>query len=155
MSTIRVLLEIAAVLGLVHSIRLVVQSWAELPERIPIHFGFTGQPDNWGKKAWIWLYPVMCVGLYALLTHVSTRPETFNYPVPITPENKAKQYELALLLMSTLKAEMVWLLAYIELKTIRIAHEKENGLGAAFLPVFLVILLATTGLFIHLAYLAR
>jgi len=40
-SAIRILFEIVAFIGVLHSIRLARQYWPELPEKIPIHFGFT------------------------------------------------------------------------------------------------------------------
>lgn len=38
---------------------------------------------------------------------------------------------------------IVWLFAYIQWKTIQVALGQADGLGSAFLPVFLVILTAT------------
>ncbi len=38
---------------------------------------------------------------------------------------------------------IVWLFAYIQWKTIQVALGQADGLGSAFLPVFLVVLTAT------------
>jgi len=35
------------------------QRYGDLPSRIPIHFGLKGQADNWGRKAWLWICPVL------------------------------------------------------------------------------------------------
>jgi len=63
-----------------------VAGWFLLPERIPIHFGFSGEADAWTRTAlWSWfLLPAV-----ALATHVSMRwiegrvedrPELVNLP---------------------------------------------------------------------------
>jgi uncharacterized membrane protein len=36
-----------------------VLNWADLPERIPIHWNFQGQPDSWGGKGTLWLLPFL------------------------------------------------------------------------------------------------
>jgi uncharacterized membrane protein len=42
-----------------------------LPERVPIHFGITGRPDNWGPKWMIWLMPVLSLVLCGVLVGVT------------------------------------------------------------------------------------
>lgn len=39
----------------------VARNYGDLPEEIPIHFGITGKPDNWGGRILIWLLPVTMV----------------------------------------------------------------------------------------------
>ena len=42
-------------------------NYSRLPERIPIHFGFTGEPDNWGPRATIWLLPALGLVMSGML----------------------------------------------------------------------------------------
>ncbi|WP_071593339.1 DUF1648 domain-containing protein [Kamptonema formosum] len=88
-------LDIVAAAGTVLSVALPVQSWKALPPVIPVHFGLSGMPDGWGAKAILWLFPALSAAIYMGLTVLSRFPHTFNYPVPITSENAARQYRLA------------------------------------------------------------
>jgi hypothetical protein len=36
---------------------LLAQRYPDLPNRIPIHFGFRGRADGWGGKAFLWMCP--------------------------------------------------------------------------------------------------
>ncbi|HEX6909097.1 MAG TPA: DUF1648 domain-containing protein [Longimicrobium sp.] len=62
-------------------------AWAypRLPERIPIHFDLTGQPDGWASRSTGWfLLPVIALALAAFLHAVAAysanHPETWNVP---------------------------------------------------------------------------
>lgn len=63
-----------------------VWAYPRLPERIPVHFGLTGEPDAWAMRSagsWFML-PALAAAL-ALLMHVlsaygSGHPETWNLP---------------------------------------------------------------------------
>ncbi len=42
--------------------------WNDLPQKFPIHFNFSGQPDNWANKQLLLILPIsMGVGIYLLL----------------------------------------------------------------------------------------
>ena len=42
-------------------------AWPEAPERIPIHWGFTGEPDNYTGKIGLFYLPLIMLGVYVLL----------------------------------------------------------------------------------------
>lgn len=46
-----------------------------LPERVPIHFDWRGEPDGWGPKYILWLLPTIGVTLMLLIT-ASMRKKT-------------------------------------------------------------------------------
>ncbi|MGB9920832.1 MAG: DUF1648 domain-containing protein [Moorellales bacterium] len=47
-----------------------VTHYAEMPQRIPTHFGASGQPDAWADKSWasVLTLPLILAGVYAGLT---------------------------------------------------------------------------------------
>jgi uncharacterized membrane protein len=63
-------------------------AWAypRLPERIPVHFGFSGQPDRWEARSVVswFLLPaiaaVLALGLHALSVYGTRHPEIWNVP---------------------------------------------------------------------------
>lgn len=144
-------LEVLSVMGVFFVFLLVYQSWGILPDRIPTHFGFTGQPDAWGNKEYLFFLPIMTVAMYLLLTIVSMFPHTFNYPVKITEENAVTQYLLARHLIVILKVETIWLFAYIQWVTIEVALGKAAGLSNLFLPIFIVVMVGTIVVYFYKA----
>jgi uncharacterized membrane protein len=63
-----------------------VLAWPALPDRIPIHFGVSGEPDVWVARTWLsWLaLPTIALGMFALLHGVgrlsANRPHLWNVP---------------------------------------------------------------------------
>ena len=116
------------------SVALSVQSWKALPPVIPVHFGISGKPDGRGAKSAVCLFPALSAVLYVVLTVISRFPHTFNYPVRVTQENAARQYQIACELLSWLKAELICLFGWSEWGTIQVALGKAEGLGVGFVP---------------------
>lgn len=142
-----IVLEILAVLGVGVMVYLVVDSWSTLPESIPTHFNVQGEPDSWGRKGTLLLLPIMGLGFYGLMTIVNRFPHSFNYLWQITEENAERQYRLAREMMLWLKLELVWMFAYIEWVIIRTARGQEDRLGILFLPVVLISIFGTLGVY--------
>ena len=138
-------LRIASVIGIALMFGLVVFNYASLPDRIPIHFGFTGKPDGYGDKVWIWLIPVITVILFLFMDGVRKIPHTFNYPVKITENNVKYQYGLARTMMAGMNLCVVFLFLSIVWNTILVATGKSSQLGfgvviLTFLLIFIPIL---------------
>ena len=102
LSPVLVTVELLAAIAILLAVLLIVQFWAVLPDRIPIHFGYRGLADAWGDKVTIWILPAVAAIIFAVLTAVSRYRHTFNYPVPINSENARRQYLLG-------RALVVWL----------------------------------------------
>jgi uncharacterized membrane protein len=154
-STLEIGLETAAALGMMTMLYVTITSWPRLPETIPHHFGASGKPDAWGGKWTLWLLPGISLVLYVGLNILSRFPHVYNYPWPITEKNAAAQYHLARTMLAALKAEIVLIFAYLQQQTIQVALGKAEGLGIAFLPIFLVIVFGTIGIYFVKAYQAR
>jgi uncharacterized membrane protein len=118
---------------------------ARLPDRIPTHFDFAGHANGWGSPGMLWLFPVVAVGIYLLMTMVARIPATFNYPVPVTVENRPRLEALALSMIAWLKAEILCLFAWIQWMIVVAARQGHNSLSPALMPVCTVAILATVG----------
>lgn len=132
-------LDLAALLGLAFYVFYMVTVWPGLPERIPTHFNSYGQPDAYGSKYSLLILPVLSIGIYFLFTFLNRRPNTFNYPVQITDENRDRQYRLAREMMSFLKVSIIYCFLYITWRTVLTARGEAEGLGSLFLPIFLAL----------------
>src|SRR6266404_7760467 len=103
MSPLQVAYEVVAVSGLLFHLVLVTRAWASLPSTIPVHYGFSGQPDAWGGRIEILELPVVSVLLYFGLTLLARYPHKLNYPWTITERNAEQQYRLAKSLVGAVK----------------------------------------------------
>lgn len=109
--------------------------WDRLPARIPTHFGFDGQPTAWGGRSAILLLPGVGLILCVVLTLVRFLPDRlYNYPVPVTEENRERLGVLARELLSVLKAGL--LLAFLPLLIFLL---KGLSLPLWYLPLLLLL----------------
>lgn len=138
------LAEMVAIGGVIVGLVLPAFHWSTLPERVPSHFGVSGQADAWSARGFVWFLPAVTVFVHLLLTVVSLiPPRYYNYPWRITAENAPRQVRIARRLLCVLKAELVWLFVYLTWQTIRVALGQVSGLHSAFLPVTLAVVFGT------------
>jgi uncharacterized membrane protein len=142
------LIELIGYLILVAFWIIIILSYNNLPEQIPIHFNGFGEVDNYSKKTSIFLLPIIGTFLFIILTLVSKNPESFNYHVEITEENAESQYRNSIKMMRIMKIIVIVLFFLIDFKTIKTSMVKSEGLGIWFLPFTLLLV------FIPLIYFA-
>ena len=87
--------------------------WRRIPGRIPMHYNFAGEIDRWGGK-WelLALYGLGWL-VFLLLTAAGRSPGAWSTGVKITPENRERVCALLGNLLSTLKALLCGLFAWI------------------------------------------
>lgn len=142
------LLEVLAFTGFILLIGLPALNYADLPARIPTHFGPDGSPDDYGPRSMIFLLPGMGLILYAVLSILNRYPHLFNYTVVITEENALFQYQNATRMIRVLKGVVMFTFAYLVYGTIQTAMGRQEGLGERFLIAFLALLAGAIGYFL-------
>lgn len=129
--------------------------WEQLPDRVGTHFNLAGQADNYGSKnELLILLPVLLL-LYILLTILARFPHIYNYGVAITENNAERQYRFASRFITILKVEIIIIFTYIQFVTLQSAKSGSFALGIMFLPVILLIMLGTIGIYIALSLKAK
>lgn len=131
----RLMLEVVAAVAFLFLILAPAWQYSELPERIPTHFGPSGQPDAWRGKANIWLLPALGAAMFGLvtgLTGYAARKEARQSP----PEWAEQRAGLMRSFLAAIKAQTMCLFAFITQQTIEVAHGRAEALG----PVFFVLL---------------
>lgn len=136
--SVDLIIEGLAAICLIYMIAQLIIEYPGLNQNVPTHFGANGNPDSWGDKSSMLIIPIVAIILYSGLTALNKFPHIFNYPIPITEENAAKQYQLAKSLLSALKFTTIGLFLYIQLQTINVAKEVQDGLGASFLVLIVI-----------------
>jgi hypothetical protein len=71
LAALRLPIEIAAAVLAVLPALLLLRAWNLLPDRIPVHFGFDGLPDRWGRRRQAWIGPALALVIYGVLSHAS------------------------------------------------------------------------------------
>lgn len=141
------LVHTAGVVGLALLIGLPVFAWSGLPDEIPIHFGVSGDPDNWGGRGMIWFLPVLGLAMWAGMTVLTRFPHAYNYPWVITRENAADLYRLSRSMVIWINTEVTLLFAFIQWGTLRTAAGDADGLGVLIVPVSIIGVFGTIGYF--------
>lgn len=143
------IMEIVAVFGLVVLTILPIIYFNKLPERIPIHFGFNGEPDGFGSKIFILVLPFVGILLFAMMFWINKYPHTFNYLTKITDENAHQQYRFVTKLIRVLNALITGMFAYITHIIIQTALGNKNGFSSSFIIIFVILIFSIIGYYIY------
>lgn len=152
----RWLLEVVALVAMGVSVAAVARAWPELPARVPMHFDLTGEPDGWGGRGSVLLLPGTAIFLYLLLSGVQLLPARwYNYPVPLTDENRNRQHRLAKGLIVALKAAVCGLFAHLTLAVLESALGRADGLGPWLVFGWLAVIFGLIGVYLSRALRVR
>jgi uncharacterized membrane protein len=121
-------------------IHMILNNYPGLPEIIPTHFNFQGLPDGWGSKSELFLYPVMSVFIYILITGISvafaaaTNPKNLiNLPSrikdQISPARAEKLRFQLIRFLFALKILVIGLDAYLLYGAIEVASNRSSGIS--------------------------
>lgn len=128
------IIEVTSFVALVVFWLMNIFAFSTLPENIPTHYNGMGEVDSYGPKTTIFLLPVLGTLIFAFLTFIIRKPESFNYTVEITEENALAQYTNSTKLIRFMKLSLIILFIVIDYKTIETASGTSDGLGKWFLP---------------------
>ncbi len=131
---------------------MTIVSFNSLPESIPIDYNALGEVDNYSRKTFIFMLPIIGTFLFAFLTVLNNNPKNFNYSIKITEENAKKQYTNSTKMMRFFKFIVVLILLMIDFQTIQTAKGKSEGLGIWFLPLIIGLIFIPLGYFVYKSY---
>ncbi|HPF43998.1 MAG TPA: DUF1648 domain-containing protein [Syntrophomonadaceae bacterium] len=147
-TTIELLLDIAALGTVIFMLLFLKINYTLLPAEIPTHFDFSGAPDGWGSKNSLLILAGVMIVFYVGLKIMERFPHTYNYLQPINENNAPYQYLQGRMLMAFMKTECVLLFAYLIWGSIETAKGNITGLSHWLLPVFLLVMAVTLVYFI-------
>ena len=90
MKHFKVTLVIISISILCYHIFQLFYLWADIPERIAIHFT-NDAPDNWGPKYILYIMPILGIFIWFLIGLLVKKPEKLNY-INLTEANKEIQF---------------------------------------------------------------
>lgn len=110
--------------------------YALLPDKIPIHYGLDGMPDNYHNKSSIWSLPILSLLLFIGLNYVSKIKIPYNFAAKSIVKNADYLKNIQFRFIQVLNTIIAFIFFFISYKTIQIGLENETGLGSYF--IFLV-----------------
>jgi len=137
-----------SIVGLLLLVGIPAYYYGSLPDEIPVHFGADGEADGFGSKQSIWMMPGIGVLMFGGLWALSKVPHVYNYPVEITEENAAAQYQAGARLIRVLNALIMIVFAYITYKMTRSATGQFEDLPSYFTPLLIVTMTIIIGVYI-------
>lgn len=118
--------------------------FSKLPETIPSHFNLLGTPDGFHSKKYLFILPLITTTIFAIIEYTNKKPQKFNFPVPITPLNAQKQYQLATQLTRVLRLNTTIFFFITDLYATQLAlktFELSKTLSYLYLPILLSLVL--------------
>lgn len=144
--------RIVDIIGIALIISLVVitlVAWKNAPDIVPTHYNFSGEVDGYGSKNTMLILLPIVVIVYIPMAVLSKYPEVYNYCVDINPINKEKQYLMASTFIRIINVETVAMFFYVQLKMVIGMSSGSKNLSMAFLPIALIIIFGTIGIYIR------
>jgi uncharacterized membrane protein len=140
--------ELIAAVGLVFSAAVVADFYSRLPEKIATHFNAEGMANGFGARSTLWVLVGIAVLLYSILSVVGSLHGVVNLKRPLAPEREKLVLAESMAMVGWIKAEVCWMFAYLCLAMVRNGMGLQVGLGALFLPVTLVVVFGTCGIYL-------
>ena len=100
---IYLIMNIIGVLALLGSTLFVIIMWSQIPDQIPTHYNFAGEADGYGGKGALIFMMVLAWFMFILITVLMRFPNTWNMPVKVTAENKARLYSITRAMLEIVK----------------------------------------------------
>jgi uncharacterized membrane protein len=149
------LLEALTALGIITMLAMTVWGYFALPAIIPTHYNIWNEPNAYGSKTSLLVWPILALCLAVGLTIMTRYPHRYNYLWPITPENAPRQYVLARLVLRSLTLELVWMFCVLEWLIIQAAQSSSAGPILLVVLAFVLTLIITIILYVRAAARAR
>ena len=120
--------------------KLTFKNYKSLPEKIAIHFDVEGKPDNFGNKKWYFFTPILSVIFYVGIFFLIRSPESANFPVEITDENRDVQFFIMNLFVRWLLFLVVLIFLNSQDFTFRYAFDEDAKARVPFSAMLLSII---------------
>lgn len=112
-----------------------ILNWANIPEKVPMHYNFAGKVDRFGNKSEIIILPIITVIMFSFMSVIEHFPQLWNTGVKVTDKNKEYVYRILKNMITTIKLIAVCVFTYLTMQTTLVIE-----LPSMFLPAFMLIL---------------
>jgi uncharacterized membrane protein len=135
--------EIIAIGALAVTFSLLFYFWEKVPGRIPIHFGFAGEPDNWGDKSVLAVVVFVQIVIWLVMAYFTSRPWVYSLPLWLNEAERVKMRALIRQMLIFVNAEVMAILTFIIWTTINVAIGTGQSLSVKYMILFCTLILGT------------
>ncbi len=141
-------LEAVCILGVALCFALPLIAWGRLPDRVPTHFGASGQADGFGPKSALFNLAWVQLGMWLFLSLITPllkrlSPRYWNMPIRVTAENATRVAGALRVSMLWLKLLMVWTFTLLQFQMVDSALTGSNTMGTWMMPLLLALPIAS------------
>jgi uncharacterized membrane protein len=121
-----ILLKIISFLLIIFIWVFTIITFKNLPNTIPIHFGFSGEADDFGDKNMVWLLCVVSTLVFILLIYFSKNPQSPFLNIPQNLKNNPKSSSVMADIMNLVVTAIFVVITY---ESILVSLGKMKGLS--------------------------
>lgn len=114
---LQIVMELCSILCLLFMGAYLLINWEQIPQQVPIHYNWRGQPDAFSSKISLLFLAGASLLIWLMLTVAAFFPQTWNVPVVITPANEVFVHRCMLGLLCSTKLCMTACFAYIAVRS--------------------------------------
>ena len=130
-------LEILGALFIIVTWYVLLSNYWILPEQVPVHFDFWGNPNINSSKGMLWSVLILMTAVYVGVNLLNKIPHLFNYPIPVTEANAPKLYTIHLRTFRVIRVLIAGQLLYGKIGLIGISNGQLSKLYTFQMPIFL------------------
>ena len=145
---VNMIMDVLSALSIIGMIVCTFFLWQNSPDSVAMHYNFKGEVDSYGSKSSMLILLFIDVICYVGIALLSKYPEVYNYCVELNEKNRQKQFLMAQTFMKAINAEITVIFFYIQLHALIGMNTGRQNLSVGFMPLFLIILFGTIGLYI-------
>ena len=143
----KILYSLAILLALA-SLAIAITYWSRLPEMIPVHFGISGEPDDWVSKSLFYAFsvPGLQVILLAFFVFLYYKPQYSDIPTTMwlmTLDKKYRNHAFDLI-RTMLAGTAVWigvLFTYLTYGMNVVAVNEKDRISSGFMWLIITLML--------------
>lgn len=110
-------------------------NWQAIPQQIPTHYGFAGQPDAWEDKSSCVILLVIGAAMWLMMWGIEQFPVIWNTGVTVTEENRAQVYRILKNLLVTIRLVISAIFAWMP-----VCSALSRPLGGWFMPLVMLLI---------------
>lgn len=130
--------NMASIVILLAATIFVLIRWSDLPEQIPSHYNFKGEPNAYGGKGTLIFEMIMGWVMVLTFLIIGKLPQVWNTGVERTPANEAVINRIVKDMISVMELILAMLFAYMMITPVLGIR-----MGKWFMPLFLVLIFGT------------
>lgn len=138
------ILNIAVLLLWASAIMNILINWANIPDQVPTHYNFEGDPDNWGNKWFIFFPPTIGLALWLFMSALGNRKV---WQLPGVKEHSAAHIENSTAMLRVMQAEILLIFSLLSLKDVFVVKGGSLNLGIWEMILVLTIIIGTSVFF--------